>query len=255
MNEHTSFRVQEFARLAGVTVRTLHFYDESGLLAPSGRSERGHRRYRRHDLLRLQQILTLKHLGFGLEEIRALLAAPAYDLRASLRMQKEAVEGEILRLQSVAYALTRTLDTLEQTGGVDWIQVVAIIHGLREADRRDWVARFFPPETWEWLRERAAHMPSDMVQRSTDAWQELYAGFQQRMHLPPEHPEVQALAAQMQRLIDMFTGGNPEVERGMRALYRDPEQIPAAYRMTRDPALQTFMDQAVAIYRQSTGAD
>ncbi|MBC8076991.1 MAG: MerR family transcriptional regulator, partial [Chloroflexales bacterium] len=65
MDDGATYRVQEFARLAGVTVRTLHFYDEAGLLAPSGRSDSGHRRYRPHDLLRLQQIVTLKRLGFA----------------------------------------------------------------------------------------------------------------------------------------------------------------------------------------------
>jgi MerR family transcriptional regulator, thiopeptide resistance regulator len=250
MDERTTFRVQEFARLAGVTVRTLHVYDEAGLLSPSARTASGHRRYRRVDLLRLQQILTLKYLGFSLEEIRALLEAPAYDLRESLRIQKDAVEQRILGLQGVAYALARTLDALEAEQEVEWAQVIAIIRGLREADKSDWQRRYFPPEEWAWLQERAAHMTPELVRQGTEAWSELYAAFRAHAHLPPEHPDVQRLAERMHRLIAMFTAGRPEAERGLAALYEDPASLPRSYRPEGDAALERFMRSALELYRR-----
>ena len=64
------YKAQEFAERAGVTVRTLHHYDRLGLLAPSGRTEAGYRLYGDRDLLRLEQILALKFIGFPLPEIR-----------------------------------------------------------------------------------------------------------------------------------------------------------------------------------------
>ena len=69
-----SYSVGEVARLTGVTVRTLHHYDEIGLLSPSGRTAAGYRRYAESDLARLQQILTYRELGFPLEEIGEILA-------------------------------------------------------------------------------------------------------------------------------------------------------------------------------------
>ncbi|MCZ7543136.1 MAG: MerR family transcriptional regulator [Anaerolineae bacterium] len=94
-----TYRIAAFAKLAGVTVRTLHHYDRMGLLTPSSSTEAGYRLYTQRDLLRLQQILTLKWMGFALKQIKALLDDPAYDLRASLAIQKAAVEAEIARLQ------------------------------------------------------------------------------------------------------------------------------------------------------------
>ena len=64
------YRVAEFAKLAGVTVRTLQYYDRIDLLKPSDSTEGGHRLYQRSDLLRLQQILTLKWMGFKLDQIK-----------------------------------------------------------------------------------------------------------------------------------------------------------------------------------------
>ena len=63
------WKVGDLARLTGITVRALHHYDEIGLLIPSHHTESGHRLYTRRELLRLQHIVTLRHLGFSLEQI------------------------------------------------------------------------------------------------------------------------------------------------------------------------------------------
>ena len=80
------YRVGEVARRTSVTVRTLHHYDEIGLLSPSHRAGSGHRLYTAADLGRLQQILSLRQLGFGLDEIRECLTAPGFDPLTVLRL-------------------------------------------------------------------------------------------------------------------------------------------------------------------------
>lgn len=71
-----AYTVGDVARAAHVTVCTLHHYDQLGLLRPSGRSETDYRLYTAGDLERLQQILFYKELGFGLDEVRKLMADP-----------------------------------------------------------------------------------------------------------------------------------------------------------------------------------
>ena len=80
--EPRSLPVGAVARLAGVTVRTLHHYDDIGLLAPSGRSVAGYRRYDDVDLERLQRILFYRELGFGLDEIRDVMTDGGADVAA-----------------------------------------------------------------------------------------------------------------------------------------------------------------------------
>src|SRR5690606_16709092 len=87
-----TYRVAEVAALAGVTVRTLHHYDEMALLTPSLRSKAGYRLYTERDLLRLQQIVIQRELGLPLEQIRRVLDDPAFDLRSALLTQKTALE-------------------------------------------------------------------------------------------------------------------------------------------------------------------
>lgn len=72
-----TFRIQEFAKLSGVTVRALHYYDRLKLLSPAHRSERGYRLHCHEDLGRLERILVLRYLGLSLREIAALLNTPA----------------------------------------------------------------------------------------------------------------------------------------------------------------------------------
>src|SRR6516225_9359805 len=73
-----ALQVGELARRTGLTVRTLHHYDEIGLLRPSLHTEAGYRLYTRGDVARLQQVLSLRQLGFALEEIRDCLDRPGF---------------------------------------------------------------------------------------------------------------------------------------------------------------------------------
>ncbi|GAA2724510.1 MULTISPECIES: MerR family transcriptional regulator [Streptomyces] len=105
-----SYSVGQVADFAGVTVRTLHHYDEIGLLVPSGRSHAGHRRYEDADLDRLQQILFYRELGFSLDEVAALLDDPDADPMAHLRRQHELLQGRIDRLQQMAAAVEHAME-------------------------------------------------------------------------------------------------------------------------------------------------
>ncbi len=88
-----------------MTVRALHHYDEIGLLSPSGRSDAGYRLYSYEDLIRLQEILVWRRLGFSLTEIAALLDDPSYDRSEALRRQRLLVEREAERLGAIQRAL------------------------------------------------------------------------------------------------------------------------------------------------------
>ncbi len=105
-----SWTVGELAELAGVSVRTLHHYDDIGLLRPSGRSATGYRRYGEAELERLQQILFYRELGFPLEEIAALLDEPGTDPVAHLRRQHGLLVARSERLAAMIGAVEKELE-------------------------------------------------------------------------------------------------------------------------------------------------
>ncbi len=98
------YRVHEFARLAGVTVKALHHYDRLGLLRPS-RSQAGYRIYADRDIERLERIVALKFIGFPLKQIKTLLDRNALELPAALRVQRGVIEEKRRRLDRVLAAI------------------------------------------------------------------------------------------------------------------------------------------------------
>ncbi len=120
--------------MTGVTVRTLHHYDEIGLLVPSGRSDAGYRLYAYSDLTRLQEILAWRTLGFSLGEVQALLDDPAYDRIGALRRQRELAERESERLGALRSALDSAIEA-EEKGTT--MQENAMFDGFDPAEYED----------------------------------------------------------------------------------------------------------------------
>ena len=108
------WRVSEVAERAHVTVRTLHHYDEIGLLVPSGRSDAGYRLYSEADVERLHRILMYRELGFTLEEIARVIDEPAAEHRSALRRQRDLLLARRRRMDAVIRAVDRVLDAMER---------------------------------------------------------------------------------------------------------------------------------------------
>ncbi|MGB8383548.1 MAG: MerR family transcriptional regulator, partial [Dermatophilaceae bacterium] len=104
----TTFSVGQVAEMFGVTVRTLHHYDEIGLLVPSGRSRAGYRLYTAEDLIRLQQIVVYRRLQFPLEQVARLLADEG-DVVGHLRRQREAVMTRLDEMRDLVVAIDKAL--------------------------------------------------------------------------------------------------------------------------------------------------
>jgi MerR family transcriptional regulator, thiopeptide resistance regulator len=143
--------VGEVARMAGITVRTLHHYDRIGLLSPSGRGENGYRLYERPDLERLHRILSYRELGLSLEAIGELLDEPGADPVAHLRRQERLLRDRIARLEDLLAAVHTTLEA--HTMDID----------LTPEERFELFGDFDPAEHEEEARERWG---------DTDAWRE-----------------------------------------------------------------------------------
>jgi MerR family transcriptional regulator, thiopeptide resistance regulator len=106
--------VSEVAALAGVTVRTLHHYDEIGLVVPSGRSEAGYRLYAPDDLERLQLVLFYRELGFALHDIKQLLDGPELDRGEALRGQRDLLVTRVQRLNHMVTAVDQAIAAYER---------------------------------------------------------------------------------------------------------------------------------------------
>ena len=117
MNARRTYRVKDVAQIAGVSVRTLHHYDEIGLLVPRTRSGAGYRLYNDDDLFRLQQILLGRELGLSLEEIRRSLDDPRFDRRKALLAQREQLRKRARQTEAMIRAVEAALMVLDDRKG------------------------------------------------------------------------------------------------------------------------------------------
>ena len=104
------YRINEVVTLTSVSVRTLHYYDETNLLKPSHRTASGHRLYSNDDLLKLQQIITFKFMGFSLSSIQNLLQEPNFKISESLKIQAEVLANEAHRIITISKLLDYLVD-------------------------------------------------------------------------------------------------------------------------------------------------
>lgn len=220
--EAESFAVRAFARLAGVTVRTLQYYDNVGLLAPSHRTAAGHRRYRRDDLLRLQQILTLRYLGFTLKQIRAILRRPDFDLAASLAVQRQVVRDRIAELERIDGALGVLLEWRRTTGDWEWglLTHAAAVAGEGLEQRGEKMDSYYAPdELKQRLAEVGQRLAPDAVRQSEQEWAALVREVRASLNLDPTSAQARALAARWNALV-----------RAMAAHFQDDPKLAATLR-------------------------
>jgi len=130
MNPTSYYTSGQFAKMAHISVRTIRFYDKQNILKPSYVNESGARFYSDEDFVRLQQILLLKYLGFSLEDIRNMIVDDpgCQMLKNSLKLQLKLVKDRIEQMELVAKAIEDTTEAIETNQGIDWSQMLNLIH-------------------------------------------------------------------------------------------------------------------------------
>jgi DNA-binding transcriptional MerR regulator len=252
-----NFRIQEFAKLAGVTVRALHHYDRLKLLSPAHRSERGYRLYCHEDLGRLERILALRYLGLSLREIASLLNTPldhgTEPLTVTLARQQAALcerrDGLDRVLRAIEHAQRRAEDPAEP----EWLLYQTVLKEIQMQEATDWTEKYYSPKAVEALRERRAALTPEQGVELGARWRALYADIQSALdrEVPPDSAEGRALVARWMCLADEFTLGNPEIGEGFRRMYDDESHWPddekaARLRANRPkPEYSSFFHQAV----------
>ncbi|MEH0933770.1 MerR family transcriptional regulator [Micromonospora psammae] len=243
-----AYTVGQVAKAGRVTVRTLHHYDEIGLLSPSGRTAAGYRRYDDADLERLQLIRYYRELGFPLDEIAAILDDPAADPAAHLRRQRELLTGRIGKLQEMVAAIELAMEArrmgvqltpeerFEVFGDFDpdahaeeaeqrWGDTDA----YRESNRR--VAGYSKED---WLRHKAEN--EDWARRLTAV---LASG------APADSPEAMALAEEHRQIIvRWFYDCSYEMHTGLADMYLADPRFTEYYEKIA-PGLAAYLSEAI----------
>jgi DNA-binding transcriptional MerR regulator len=240
------YRAKEFARLAGVTVRALHHYDRLGLLKPRQRTSSGYRLYGERDLGRLEQIVVLKFLGMSLKQIRNLIEKES-NLREVLRRQQIVLAEKRRQLDKAIEAISKAQQSFHAKGEPDWKLLQFIVQEIEMQNNMDWTKRYYSPEANAKVEERKKLWSPELQEKVTQQWSELFADIEASLQEDPAGPKAQALAMRWKKLVEGFTGGDPEIQQGLNSMWGDTANWPAQPKRDYSikPKIQEFILKAM----------
>jgi len=246
--------VRQLARLAGISVRTLHHYDAIGLLKPTRIGDNGYRYYGDEAMLRLQQILFFRELDLSLAEIKTILDQPEFDVVATLNSHRRALGEKIERL-------TRLIATVDRT--------IMHLTGEQPMSNSPLFAGFTPEEEEYYTEQARQRYGAERVNESVKRWnsyspqkkadimaegQTIYTGLVDAMPQGASSAAVQALVAQWHQNIRHFYEPTGEILRGLGQLYVNSPDFANRFRQLH-PDLPEFLREAITHYCDSLESD
>lgn len=241
------YTVKQLSSLAGVSIRTLHYYDEIGLLKPSKVGRNNYRYYTDEALFRLQQILFFREMALNLEQIMAILDAPNFDLVTALQSHRQTLHDKIERLQT----LIHTIDTsiLHLVGEVKMSQK-KIFEGFSDEKQK------------QYEQEAKQQFGEDRVKESLQLWNsytdaqkeqikqegsQVYLDLVKHMDQGHASPDVQAILVRWHQHLRYFYEPSLEVLRGLGNGYNEHPDFNATFTAIH-PDLPAFLQKAITHY-------
>jgi DNA-binding transcriptional MerR regulator len=212
-----ALKVGELARRTGLTIRTLHHYDDIGLLKPSHHTESGHRLYGTRDVVRLQQIKSLRQLGLSLEEVRDCLGRPDCSPQRVIGLH-------LARLREQIALQQRLCDRLEVLAArFDSAEAVSVEEFLQTIEVMTVMEKYYTPEQIKQFEEVGKRMGPEEIQAVQEAWTALLTEVRANRDLDPASPQAQALAQRWEELTERTMRGYqpfPELKQAIADNYK-----------------------------------
>jgi MerR family transcriptional regulator, thiopeptide resistance regulator len=241
------YTVKQLSQLAGVTPRTLHHYDEIGLLKPSRVGENGYRYYGEEAVLHLQQILFYRELGLALEDIKKIMGRRDFDVLGALYSHKEALQKQVTRLDRL---ITTVDNTIKHLKGTTLMSEKGLFEGFSEEQQEQYAAeaeKMYDPETVrESNRKWKAYSPAKKEAILAEG-QGIYTDMIAVMPRGADSPEAQAIVERWRKHMDYFWTPNLDQLQAIANGYNDDPRFKANFDKMH-PQLAEFMRDAVKVY-------
>lgn len=181
------YSIGEFAKLTGITERTLRHYDQIGLLKPSEYTEHGHRKYNNQSIVQLQKIAVLKFLDLSLVDISEHLKQPEQDFLKTLETQANMLEEKKVQIETVLQTIDRVQRTVSESEAVDPDSLLVLIHALKNEEARNrWTNEHTTDSVYNKIHSYAAQLELD---KEMTVWTSKMKRFIQEGKTPND-PEV-----------------------------------------------------------------
>ncbi len=243
------YTVKQLADLAGVSRRTLHHYDDIGLLKPAGHGENRYRYYNNEGLLRLQQILFYRELGLNLAEIQDILDQPDFDVLLALEEHKDELEKRIHRLNQLISTVDKTILHVK---GEKKMSENEIFGGFSEKQQEEYAQQArerWDPELVDQSMKLWKSYSPEKKQQVLDEGQAVYVDILKYMNAgkSPGSQEVQACLVRWHQHMRYFYEPSWAILRGLGQGYANSSDFRATFEKMH-PDLPDFLNEAIRIY-------
>jgi DNA-binding transcriptional MerR regulator len=235
-----TWKIGELAEATGLTVRTLHHYDDIGLLPATERTDSGHRVYGRDEVQRLYRIVALRQLGLSLEDIKRVLLDASADPREVVRKHLADLTRQIElqgQLRNRLLTILETLEQAEEPSTEDFIRALEVM---------TMIDSYYTPEQLAQLEERRKQLGDTGMEKAQQEWADVIADATRLKAAGTDldSDEVQDVIARWEDLISRFTGGDPGIRESLQNMY-EKEGPEKASRGMVDPGLMSWVNEAM----------
>jgi DNA-binding transcriptional MerR regulator len=210
-----TMKIGELAKSTGLTVRSLHHYDEIGLLKPSARTDAGHRLYSRADIKRLQTIISLQCLHLSLKEIKQTLNEDIHAFEHALERHIKCLESDIKQKKVLYERLSELQLRLKAKNEVEVEEIVKNIEVIVMYEK------YYSQEQLEKLKQREAQLSESEKEQIHEKWMTLFDKLKEahKLGLDVTEPTVLELGRQANKYVGAFTGGDPSIQASHQNMY------------------------------------
>jgi MerR family transcriptional regulator, thiopeptide resistance regulator len=252
MVNQQNLSIHQLARLAKVSVRTLHYYDQIELLKPSRQKGNSYRVYDTASIVRLQQILFYKELGFELKNIKSILDLPGFDYFAALENHKLALLARAEQINRLVLTIEKTMEQMK---------------GKITMTNNEYFTGFSDEQQAKYEKEADNQWGPEIVGESNRRWKSLSPkereeffkkgeritlSLKESLGENPSSPLVQTLVKEWQEYINFFYDCTPQILLGLGQMYVEDPRFRAFYEKV-DPKLPEFFYEAIKVYCKGLG--
>ncbi len=250
-----AYTVKELSKISKVSVRTLHYYDEIGLLKPAYFSDSGYRYYEKEHLLMLQQILFFKELGFELKKIGKILKQTEFDKMHALKSQKQVLKDNVSRLQLLIKTIDKTIKHIKGEINMKDEDMYLGFSKEKQKQYEDDLVNRYGNEAKKYIVESQNNIKSwtkqDFQQNKKEA-DDLAKELSSKLEagLSPNSSEVQALMKRHYNMIKKFYTPSKKVYIGLGELYKDHKDFRKLYDGYH-PKLAEFIADSMKVFAEN----
>ena len=247
-----AYTVKKLAKISGISVRTLHWYDEIGLLKPAYCGDNGYRYYEEEQMLLLQQILFFKELGFTLNDVQKLLAQNDFDNLRALSAHRKSLEDDITRKNNLILTIDKTILHLK---GKQTMSDKELYYGFESAQQKEYeqyLVKYHGTEAEERLLEckkRTAKWDKDVWEEVKNQGDALHKDLAEAIQkgLMPDSDDVQRIIHRHFQLQSRFFNLTRDVYVGLSELYAQHPDFKKFFDVYH-PKMIEFLGEAIRFY-------